>query len=252
MQYIKRKSLLYKTEVEYGDYTINHVEGCSHGCRYPCYAMMMSKRFGRVKTYEEWIQPKIVENAIDLLEKEIPKLKNKIHSVHLSFTTDPFMYGQEEISSLSLELIKRLNDNEIKCTVLTKGLLPEQLEKLSKDNELGISLVSLNEEFREKYEPNSATYEVRISNLYKLHKMGLKTWVSIEPYPTPNIIEQDIHKILNNIKFVDKIVFGRLNYNSVVSQYKNYKKFYNETSEQVLSFCQDENIECYIKKGTAT
>ena len=26
MKYIKRKSLLYKTEVEYGDYTINHVQ----------------------------------------------------------------------------------------------------------------------------------------------------------------------------------------------------------------------------------
>jgi len=46
---ITRKSLLYKTAVEYGDYTINHVEGCSHGCRYPCYAMMMAKRFGKVQ-----------------------------------------------------------------------------------------------------------------------------------------------------------------------------------------------------------
>jgi hypothetical protein len=43
---IQRKSLLYKTGVEYGDYTINHVQGCSHGCKYPCYAFLMSKRFG--------------------------------------------------------------------------------------------------------------------------------------------------------------------------------------------------------------
>ena len=42
---IKRKTLLYKTGVEYGDYTINHIQGCSHGCKYPCYAMMMAKRF---------------------------------------------------------------------------------------------------------------------------------------------------------------------------------------------------------------
>ena len=27
---LTRKSLLYKTGVEYGDYTINHVQGCSH------------------------------------------------------------------------------------------------------------------------------------------------------------------------------------------------------------------------------
>ena len=44
MESIKRKSLLYKTGVEYGDYTINIAEGCSHGCKYPCYAMLMAKR----------------------------------------------------------------------------------------------------------------------------------------------------------------------------------------------------------------
>ncbi|EGD50004.1 radical SAM domain-containing protein, partial [Thermoanaerobacter ethanolicus JW 200] len=28
---IREKVLLYKSGVEYGDYTINHVIGCSHG-----------------------------------------------------------------------------------------------------------------------------------------------------------------------------------------------------------------------------
>ena len=32
MKTITRKSLLYRTNVEYGDYTINHVLGCAHGC----------------------------------------------------------------------------------------------------------------------------------------------------------------------------------------------------------------------------
>ncbi|MCL1901488.1 MAG: radical SAM protein, partial [Firmicutes bacterium] len=86
---INRKSLLYKTDVEYGDYTINHVQGCSHGCLYPCYAMMNAKRFGTFKTYEEWCSPSLVENSLELLDKEIPKYKDKIKSVHLCFTTDP-------------------------------------------------------------------------------------------------------------------------------------------------------------------
>ena len=29
--------MLYQTGVEYGDYTMNHVQGCAHGCKY-CYA----------------------------------------------------------------------------------------------------------------------------------------------------------------------------------------------------------------------
>ena len=78
MQCIQRKTLIYKTGVEYGDYTLNHVLGCSHGCKYPCYAFQMKKRFGKVSSYEEWIKPVVVENFIELLEKEIPKYKEKI------------------------------------------------------------------------------------------------------------------------------------------------------------------------------
>ena len=249
---IIRKSLLYKTAVEYGDYTINHVEGCSHGCLYPCYAMMMAKRFGKVKSYEEWIEPKIVTNAVDLLRKEIPKAKDKIKFVHLCFSTDPFMHGYQEISDLSVQLIKILNDEEIRCTALTKGILPRELASLSKKNEFGITLISLDEEFRKKYEPGSASYKDRIDSLYKLHKQGIKTWVSIEPYPTPNMLNQSFHDILNAISFVDKIIFGRLNYNTMVTKYPGYKSFYNDLSRQVTDFCVSHKIEYHIKKGTAT
>ena len=41
--YIQRKTMLYETGVEYGDYTMNHVLGCAHGCKFPCYAFMMKK-----------------------------------------------------------------------------------------------------------------------------------------------------------------------------------------------------------------
>lgn len=250
VNYITRKSLLYKTEVEYGDYTINHVQGCSHGCLYPCYAFLMAKRFGKAKTFEEWIEPKLVSNALTLLEKEIPRLKSKIKSVHLCFSTDPFMYGYEEICETSIKIISALNKAGIKCTALTKGILPTELATLSKDNEYGITLISLNEVFRKEYEANSAEYFKRIESLRYLHDKGYKTWVSIEPYPTPNIIEQDFAKILNSISFVDKIIFGRLNYNPKVSQYKNYQAYYNDLSCQVIDFCKSKNMDHYIKNGT--
>lgn len=75
--YIERKSMLYQTGVEYGDYTINHVLGCSHGCKYPCYAFLLKKRFGQVKTYEEWCCPFLVSNTLELLDKEVPRLKEQ-------------------------------------------------------------------------------------------------------------------------------------------------------------------------------
>lgn len=249
---MERKSMLYKTNVEYGDYTINHVQGCSHGCKYPCYAFLMAKRFGKVKTYEEWVKPEIVTNALDILKKEIPKLKDKITSVHLCFTTDPFMYGYDDICDMSLEILSTLNAAGIKCTALTKGLLPLQLAELSKDNEYGITLISLDEGFRERIEPGAAPYVDRIARLKKLHDRGCKTWVSIEPYPTPNIIEQDFSDILKAISFVDKIIFGRTNYNAEVSKYRAHKAFYNELCETVIDFCTARGIDYHIKEGTQT
>lgn len=250
--YIERKSLLYKTGVEYGDYTMNHVFGCSHGCKYPCYAFLMARRFGRIDSYENWIEPVLVSNTLELLNKEIPKLKSKIKSVQLCFTTDPFMYGYSEIESMSLAAIKKLNDADIKCTVLTKGLLPFSLSELSKNNEYGITLISLDEDYRAKIEPGAASYRDRLRALQRLHNQGCKTWVSIEPYPTPNIIKQELKDILNAVSFTDKIIFGRTNYNKEVSSYKNHKEFFNEQANIVIQFCEDKGIKYHIKKGTIT
>lgn len=169
MKTIIRKTMLYKTGVEYGDYTINHVQGCAHGCKYPCYAMMMAKRFGKIKTYEEWCEPKLAANTLEILDKEIPRLKDKISSVQLCFTTDPFMYRYQEVTDMSLAIIRKLNASGVKCTVLTKGILPKVLVKFSSVNEYGISLISLDEEFRHKIEPYSAPYTERIQSLRALH-----------------------------------------------------------------------------------
>lgn len=254
METITRKTMLYKTGVEYGDYTMNHVEGCAHGCKYPCYAFQMKKRFGKVKTYEDWCQPKLVANTLELLDKEIPRLKDKIKSVHLCFSTDPFPYRDEnsEVSLMSISAIKKLNDAGIKCTVLTKGILPLGFTFWSKENEYGISLVSLDETFRKQYEPNTAPYHERIAALKYLHEQGCKTWVSMEPYPTPNICEQGLEEILVEVRFVDKIVFGKWNYNKAVSDYPNHKNFYNSCAQKVIDFCDTFCIDYHIKRGTGT
>jgi len=247
---ILRKTLLYRTGVEYGDYTINHVLGCSHGCTYPCYAFMMARRFGRVKDYNDWLQPKLVENSIDLLKKEIPKKQKSIKSVHLCFTTDPFMFGYPEVSEMSLEIIKLLDHYGIKCTALTKGVLPHVLSKFDRKHEWGISLVSFDERFRRQYEPFSADYPTRLASMKNLHDMGCKTWVSIEPYPTPNIVEQDLGSLLRQVSFTDRIIFGRLHYNKLVAAYKGYQDFYNDSVEIVANYCRHMKIDYHIKART--
>lgn len=248
--YIRRKSMLYVTGVEYGDYTMNHVLGCAHGCLFPCYAFLMKRRFGDVKSYEDWIKPYLVENTLELLDKEIPLLKDKIESVQLCFTTDPFMYKYDEIAAMSIAAIKRLNEDNIRCSILTKGILPKELASLSKINDYGITLVANSEEYRRRMEPHAAPYKKRLEALRYLHDQGCKTWVSMEPYPTPNLINQKLDVLLEKVAFADRIIFGRTNYNRVVTGYPGQKDFYNAAAKQVMGFCREHNIQYHIKEGT--
>lgn len=243
--------MLYQTEVEYGDWAMNHVQGCAHGCLYPCYAFLMARRFGRVKTYEEWLQPFLVENTLDLLENELPKYRNRIKRIQLCFTTDPFMEGYPEIADMSLRAIDLINSFGISCVVLTKGVLPGVLKTKAADNQYGITCVSLSEEYQKRMEPGAAPLSERIAALESLHDAGCKTWVSMEPYPTPNIWRQDLLSILQRLSFVDQIVFGRTHYDKRTSSFGDVTVFYNQSAKVVKEFCSQRGIACHIKSGTS-
>lgn len=212
----------------------------------------MKKRFGQIKDYESWLEPVLVSNTLELLDKEIPRLRDKIQSVQLCFTTDPFMKGYPEVSQMSIAAIRKLNEAGIKCTTLTKGLLPIELAELSPENEYGITLITLDEAYRKQMEPGAAPCSDRLAALKVLHEADCKTWVSIEPYPTPNMIEQDLHELLEAVSFTDRIIFGRTNYSKVANSYKEHKYFYNKCAAEVVSFCQEHGIDCYIKEKTIT
>ena len=113
-------------------------------------------------------------------------------------------------------------------------------------------MISLDEAYRERMEPGAASYHDRLAALRALHDAGCHTWVSIEPYPTPNLIEQDLLDILNAVDFVDKIIFGRTNYCKEVTAYTQHKQFYNQQATRVTAFCQEHGIQYHIKEKTIT
>lgn len=246
MESVRRKSLLYRSGL--GFWCANHVQGCAHGCRYPCYASMMAKRHGRVRDEGDWRRPRIVENAVELLEAGLDRGRRPIDVVHLCLTTDPFMVGHPEVASLSLALIERLNARRIRASVLTKGLLPPALgaSPFDRRNTLGISLVSLDEGFRRRFEPGAAPYRDRIAALEQLHAQGCRTLVHIEPYPTPTIIRQEIEPLLEAVAFVDELYFGGWNYSSLSGPPAESRAFYRAQGLLVRAFCERHGIRAFV------
>jgi len=245
METITRKSLLYKSGL--GFYCINHAQGCAHGCGYPCYAFLMAHSHQRVQSFEEWCRPKLVANAVELLTKELARMRTKPDSIHLCLSTDPFMTGYPEVTEMSLKLIRLMNAHNIPCSVLTKGILPAELadrELYPANNIYGISLISLNETFRSQWEHLAAPYLERISALKYLNDHGRHTLVHIEPYPTPNILQQNLEEILEIVGFAGEIYFSGWNYNYRVKEYPDYQQFYREQAAVVRRFCSERGIKC--------
>ena len=246
MAEIVRKSLINRSAL--GFWCVNAVQGCSHGCRYPCHAFLNAQRFGRVRDYGEWCVPRPVSNALDLLDKELRK-RSRPDRIHLSLTTDPFMMGQPEICELSIRIIERINHCGIPCTILTKGILPIELGdhgRFHPGNIYGISLVSCNESFRKRWEPAASTYAKRIESLRVLHERGCLTRVQIEPYPTPTVVEQDVRLILCEVGFVDSVYFSGWNYNTWVVRSTNTSVYYASQARIVRRFCCERGIDCEV------
>ncbi len=175
-----------------------------------------------MQSYDHWVRPYLVSNTLEILDRAIPRLKRRIKSVHLCFTTDPFMYGYDEIEQMSLAVIQRLNEAGIECKVLTKGFLPQALADLSSRNEYGVTLISLDERYRSR----------------------------VEPYPPPNLIGQSLDEILEAVAFSHTIIFGRTNYSKEASAYRTHKEFYNRQAQKVIDFCTARGIRYHIKDGT--
>ena len=126
--------------------------------------------------------------------------------------------------------------------LLEKDQLPINISSLSKEDEFGINLVSLNENYRREYEPESPSYLERLNILKEFSSNGFKTFINLDNYPAPNKIHQDFNEILDTISFVDKIILNKNSLNGI----GKYKKFYEDLETMIINFCNNNYIKYSI------
>lgn len=169
---------------EYGRIGCNFYTGCPHECEY-CYLKRgaPSKQLGgNVVKLKKCFKDE--GDALEVFCKESRKHIDvlKKTGVFLSFTTDPLI---PETRDLTLSAINHCIYNDIPVKVLTKDadfivyerfMLNYESAAFKRLVSVGFTLTG-----RDDMEPKASSNLERIESMRSLHKLGIKTWASIEP-----------------------------------------------------------------------
>lgn len=197
------KSLLVKSNLPASDYVVNPYVGCTHNCLY-CYAAFM-KRFTRHD--EDW------GDFLDVKEYETYKFPKDLcnKTVLLSSVTDPYNPYEMRYHK-SRDVLERLSNTDACVEILSKSdLMIKDIDVLKKIPNLsvGISMNTVNDEFRREVEPGAPSIQRRLKVLEELHNEGLKTYLFISPiFPFITNVREIIDSVVQSI---DKVCFENLN-----------------------------------------
>lgn len=223
----------------------NHVKGCSHGCSY-CYNPTIMKI-----SREQFRTPELKgEDGVHVLNKvkrDINEYEDSIEWLYLCFSTDPYQ-DIAVVQETTNDIVALARDNDINVITLTKGCIDMNLVDShdSFPDWYGITLVSTVNGFRKMHEPGAKTFMERVKSLRGMSDMGVPTFVSMEPYPVPQIQKQSLNNVLEAVSFVDKIIFGKWNYD-YRAKGKLADEFYVEKAKEFIDFCENHNIQYKIK-----
>ena len=225
--------------LEYSKLAINIYKGCEHSCAY-CYNAKTPW-----KTAEEYFtlaDPK--KDFLKRLEKAAKNLSERNTPIHLSFMGDIYQPIERELK-LTRGAIKILIKNNLPFTLLTKGgMLATRDFDLLMDYpqcSFGVTLTSFSNELCKEWEPHAASWQDRVKAITKANRLGIKTWVSLEPVIVPH---ETLDIIKQMYRFVDHWKIGPLNYHKLPASV-DWNKFHFDVKKLLDSLGAD----YYLKKS---
>ena len=204
------KAVLVKSNLPDSDYVANPYSGCPHNCRY-CYASFMKRFTGH---NEDW------GTFIDVKEYDSCKLPKSLggKTVLLSSVTDPYNPYEMRFHK-SRNILELLANTDAHVEILSKSdLMVRDIDLLKQipDLSVGISLNTLDDNFRKDMEPGAPSVQRRLKALETLHSAGIATYLFISPiFPYITNIRAIIEAASGNI---DKVCFEDLNLRGVAKQ----------------------------------
>jgi len=200
------KTALSKSGLESTDYALNPYKGCEHRCVY-CYSPYVIHM-----PLEEWNGVVYVKrNLPTVLDKELKKKKGFIT---IGTVTDAYQPAEKkyEITRKSLEVLRRHRRD---ISILTKSsLILRDIDIIERipHAEIGVTITTLQEEWRRKIEPNASSIDERLRILEEFRGKAI-TYAFIGPI-FPDILMDDLPELLNLLKElgVSYVIFDRFRY----------------------------------------
>lgn len=222
--------------------------GCPNGCEY-CYGPLVAR-----ESRESWLALKLPKKPPRVLvQAQLAKAYEKSplsmmgqKGFFLSFLTDPFLPANRQNTEDLIEFLQKA-EYPSKIGTLSKLGISESKSGLVRH---GVSIVSLDEDFRRKFEPNALPFKNRLRMLC-LGKSRSYSWASVEPYPCSAIWRQKLEPLLEELRFwgTDLIVFGKWNYDAR-ARTEEARQEYAADIEVLEDFCKGNGIRLHVKSKT--
>jgi len=172
------------------EYTLNPYRGCAHLCVY-CDAR--DNQYGLSATFDQTVYFK--ENAVQVLEKQLPRLKRGI--VSTGGVCDAYQPIEAELR-ITRRVLETLARHRFPVEILTKSdLVLHDLEVIQEINSTAwagvlFTITTLDTAVVSRFEPYSPSPERRLAALEQVAKRGLTAGVMLCPY-LPGISDDEAH-----------------------------------------------------------
>ncbi len=230
-------SVIYEPKgpaLEYAHLALNLYHGCGFACKY-CYAPAIA-----YKKLDEWsANPQPKKDILERLEKDAKRMQGDPRTILLCFTCDP--YQSPEAAELTREALLILEKYDMTATVLTKAGVAacDDFDILIRNKwQFGTTLSHMSKRLDKQWEPGAAYWPSRCEAIQEANKLGIKTWVSVEPV-------MDAYESLAMICYMDRWVdfwkIGKMNHRKLDVDWVEFRK-------HAIALLNNLGAKYYIKK----
>jgi len=228
-----------RTRVDYATDQITVYRYCPYACRY-CYVWNIPLFRNRV-----------MRGKYDPVEHAKQYLRERNRVIVVSFVSDPYP-PEEAHKKMTRKVLEVLAKTNNRVMILTKNpiLALRDIDIMRKgDIWLGTTIVTLNEDHAQYWEPRAPAPQLRLQALQSAKTLGVKTWISIEPIIPYTTIPEEI--VMMTSFYVDYYVLGAFNYPKHL-KYNTYseevlRKWYKEHIPYTINFLENHGKQYHIK-----